>query len=88
MSIIRGNSYMNKREAFKQLKNIKLCFENAAQHKQESCREVAIKKLHSLTNEAPPSISYELGCITAYLTSTENKCDIPDVLKRLERLTE
>ncbi len=79
---------MNKRQACKQVKSIKLCFENAIQYNQESCRAVAMKKLHSLINEAPPSISYDLGCIHAFITNAEDKCDIRNVLYRLDRLME
>ena len=79
---------MNKREACRQVKGIKLCFENAIQHNQESCKSVAIKKLNALINEAPPSISYDLGCIHAFITNNEDNCDIRNVLYRLDRLME
>jgi hypothetical protein len=79
---------MNKREACRQVKGIKLCFENAIKCNQESCKAVALEKLHSLINEAPPSISYDLGCIHAFITNNEDSCDIRSVLYRLDRLME
>ncbi len=79
---------MNKREVVKQLKNIRLCLESAIQNEHYTCKEVAVKKIALLIKKAPPSISYELGCLYSFIEKSEDSSDTKQALCMLSRLME